>query len=101
MKQIIYNYLNYSLGPKVFLLSNEDQSWSNIYSTNKTRIISFRVTNDWEHIKIFRDDQLCKTVGSLFCIGFDEAAIIIKDWFGEIHNLKKVSDLRKLVPETV
>lgn len=100
MKKIIYNYLNKSLGPDVYLRSNEDHSWYNIYSTNKTRIMSFRVANNWESIKIFRDDQLCNTVGSLFSIKFDEAALFIKDWFGEIHHLKKVSDLKKLVRYT-
>ena len=46
MKQIIYRYLNESLGIEVYLKSNEDNSWYNIYSSNKIRIISFRIQNE-------------------------------------------------------
>ena len=99
MKQMIYNYLDKSLGNQVYLTHNEDRLFYNIYSHNKTLILTFRVKDNWENIKLFRSDQLCKTVSSLFCITTDEAAIYTKDWFGNRHNLKRVGDLRKFVPE--
>ena len=100
MKQIVFDYLNDSLGNKIYFKTNEDSSFYNIFSTNGTRIITFRTHSDWEYIKLFRCEQLTRTVSSLFSIDNDEAANLVKDWFGEIHNLKRVGDLRRLILQT-
>lgn len=97
MKKIVNDYLNDSLGTKIYFKTNEDSSFYNIFSTNGTRIITFRVQSNWEYIKLFRGEELTKTVSSLFSITNDESAQFIKDWFGEIHNLKRVGDLRRLI----
>jgi hypothetical protein len=101
MKQIVYKFLDEYVGDGIYLTHNEDRSFFNIYSTNKTQIITFRVADNWEHIKLFRSESLCKTLSRFFCISEDEAALFTKDWFGDRHNLKKVGDLRKFVPEMV
>ena len=99
MKQMVYKFLDQYVGLGIQLTHNEDRSFYNIFSNNKTRIISFRVADNWEHIKLFRSESLCKTLSSFFCISEDEAVMFTKDWFGDRHNLKKVSDLRKFVPQ--
>ena len=99
MKQLIYKFLDEYVGPGIQLTHNEDRTFYNIFSDNKTQIITFRMTNDWENIKLFRSDSLCKTLSRFFCISEDEAAMFTKDWFGDRHNLKKVGDLRKFVPQ--
>ena len=101
MTQIVYKFLDEYVGNGIYLTHNEDRSFYNIYSMNKTPIITFRVTDDWEHIKLFRSEPLCKTLSSFFCISEDDAAMFTKDWFGDRHNLKRVGDLRKFVPEMV
>jgi hypothetical protein len=100
MKKIVYDYLNDSLGTKIYFRANKDSSFYNIFSTNGTRIIAFGVQSDWEHIKLFRGEELTKTVSSLFSITNDESSKFVKDWFGEIHNLKRVGDLRRLITQT-
>jgi len=50
---------------------------------------------------LFRSESLSKTLSRFFCITEDEAAMFTKDWFGDRHNLKKVGDLKKFIPETV
>ena len=100
MKQIIYKFLDEYVGSGIYFTHNEDRSFYNIFSNNKTRIITFRISNNWEYIKLFRSESLCKTISSFFCIPEDEAAMFTKDWFGDRHNLKKVGDLRKFVSET-
>lgn len=99
MTQTVYKFLDEYVGTGIYLTHNEDRSFYNIFSNNKTRIITFRVADNWEHIKLFRSDSLCKTLSSFFCISEDEAAIFTKDWFGDRHNLKRVGDLRKFVPQ--
>lgn len=99
MTQIVYKFLDEYVGTGIYLTHNEDRSFYNIFSNNKTKIITFRVADNWEHIKLFRSEPLCKTLSNFFCISEDEAAIFTKDWFGDRHNLKRVGDLRKFVPQ--
>ena len=75
MKQIVYKFLDEYVGTGIYLTHNEDRSFYNIFSNNKTRIITFRVADNWEHIKLFRSESLCKTLSSFFCISEDEAAM--------------------------
>jgi hypothetical protein len=51
--------------------------------------------DDWEWVKLYRYEPLCRTVSGLFSVTEDEAAKYISNWFGEKHGLKKVEDLRK------
>ena len=99
MTQIVYKFLDEYVGDGIYLTHNEDRSFYNIFSSNKTPIITFRVADYWEHIKLFRSEPLCKTLSNFFCISEDEAALFTKDWFGDRHNLKRVGDLRKFVPQ--
>ena len=99
MTQIVYKFLDEYVGNGIYLTHNEDRSFYNIFSNNKTKIITFRVADNWEHIKLFRSEPLCKTLSNFFCISEDEAALFTKDWFGDRHNLKRVGDLRKFVPQ--
>ena len=98
---MVYKFLDEYVGNGIYLTHNEDRSFYNIFSNNKTKIITFRVADNWEHIKLFRSEPLCKTLSSFFCISEDEAASFTKDSFGDRHNLKRVGDLRKFVPEMV
>ena len=97
MKQIIYNFLDSSVGPGVRLAKSGN--YYNIYSNNWSLILSFRMRDDWEFVKIFRHQPLCCKISSLFSISEDEAAKHISDWFGERNGLKKVGDLKKFVPQ--
>jgi hypothetical protein len=97
MKRIIYNFLDSSVGPGVRLAKSGN--YYNIYSNNWSLILSFRMRDDWEFIKLYRYEPLCRTVSGLFSVTEDEAANYISNWFGDRHNLKKVSDLRKFVPQ--
>ena len=101
MTQIVYKFLDEYVGTGIYLTHNEDRSFYNIFSNNKTQIITFRVADNWEHVKLFRSEELTKTLSSFFCISEDNAAMFTKDWFGERHNLKKVSDVMKFIPELV
>lgn len=101
MKQEIYKFLDCYVGPGIHYTHNEDRSFFNIFSENKTRIITFRVHKSGEHVKLFRSEELTKTLASFFCISEDNAAMFTKDWFGERHNLKKVSDVMKFIPDFI
>ena len=98
MKQIIYNFLDSSVGSGVRMVK-KDNSY-NIYSNNQTLILSFIMRDNWEFVKLYRYEPLCRKVSSLFSISEGDAAKLISDWFGEKHGLKKVGDLRSFVPET-
>jgi hypothetical protein len=95
MKEIIYNFLEESIGPGVKLKCQHD--YYAVYSYNNTHIFSFRTKDDWEFIKLYRYPPLCRTIHLLFSVSEDEAAEIIKTWFGNKYKMKKVRDLRKFV----
>ena len=99
MKQMVYKFLDQYVGLGIQLTHNEDRSFYFIFSDNKIQIIKFKMINNWENVKLFRSESLCKTLSRFFCISEDEAAMFTKDWFGDRHNLKKVGDLRKFVPQ--
>jgi len=95
MKQIIYNFLEESVGPGVKLKCQHD--FYAVYSNNNTHIFSFRTKDNWEFIKLFRYEPLCRTISGLFSVSEDEAAKFISGWFGDKYKMKKVRDLRKFV----
>jgi len=97
MRQIVYKFLDKSIGPGVKLRNQHD--FYAVYSDNNTHIFSFKMKDDWEFIKLYRYEPLCRTVSGLFSVTEDEAAKYISNWFGEKHGLKKVGDLRKFEPE--
>jgi hypothetical protein len=89
--------LDSSVGPGVRLAKSGN--YYNIYSNNWSLILSFRMRDDWEWVKLYRYEPLCRTVSGLFSVTEDEAAKYISNWFGEKYGLKKVGDLRKFEPE--
>jgi hypothetical protein len=97
MRQIIYNFLDDSVGPGVKLRSQHD--FYAVYSDNNTHIFSFKMKDDWEFVKLYRYEPLCRKVSSLFSVTQDEAARFISNWFGDKYGLVKVGDLRKVVPQ--
>lgn len=99
MEQKIYKFLDLYVGPGVYSTHNQDRSFFNLFSDNKTPIITFRIDQSKEYIKLFRSESLCKTISSFFCISQDDAANYVKNWFGDRNNLKKVSDVMKFIPE--
>ena len=94
MRQIIYKFLEKSVGPGVKLRSQHD--FYGVYSDNNSHIFSFRMKDDWEWVKFYRFAPLCRKVSALFSITEDEAAKFISDWFGEKYGLKQVGDLKKI-----
>jgi hypothetical protein len=99
MKQIIHNFLDSSVGTGIKFGNQHD--FYAVYSDNNTHIFSFRMKDDWEFIKIYRYEPLCRTVSGLFSVTEDDAAKFISNWFGEKHGLKKVGDLRKFGPQMI
>ena len=53
--------------------------------------------DDWELVKLYRYEPLCRTVNALFSVTEDEAAKFISNWFGEKYGMNKVVDIKKFV----
>jgi hypothetical protein len=91
-KQLRFNPLNFN---------SEVATLYYIYSNNRTLILSFNVWGDGESIKIYRGNELCNMVSSFFSMDGNESMIYIREWFGNKHDIKKVSDLMKFIPPSV
>ena len=112
LKKVIYTFLDEYVGdgdkvkssvvpiydPFRFLTKNRGQELYSIYSNKGILILSFKVCKNGS-IVIFRGLQLCNTICRFFSLGDDEAMEYVKNWFADKHNMKKVSDLLKFIPE--
>jgi hypothetical protein len=112
MEELVYKFLDDYLGDDVFYkikpinyFIKEPYSVNRcnryyIYSKkNKSIILFFNHFHNSGNIKIFRDNVLTGTVSRFFDIGTESAQEIIKNWFGDKHNLEKVSDLLSFISE--
>lgn len=64
--------------------------------SNKGKSVLYIWVRD-ETYKLFRSYELCHMVSAFFGIGSEESMKLVKDWFGDKLNLKKVSDLLEII----
>ena len=101
MKKMIYKFLDEYLGDEVKGIKTTSTDTCDTYDIfskkNKTLILFFRVYHKDGGIFIFRGGKLTNTVSSYFNLEPKEVMPIIRDWFGDKHNIKKMGDLMRLV----
>lgn len=101
MKKMVYNFLDEYLGDEVTCKKSGSTDRYNTYyifsKKNKSLILFFRVHHKEGDIVIFRGDKLNDTVSSYFNGEPKEVMSIIRDWFGDKHDINKVKDLMKFV----
>ena len=102
MEEIVYKFLDDYLGDEVFYEKESVNRWNRYYiysKKNKVIILFFHRYGDNEHIKIYRGNSLTNTVSKFFDMDTESVTKIIRNWFGDKHNLKKVSDLLSFISE--
>ena len=101
MKKMVYKFLDEYLGKEVGCIELTPTKTYKTYcifsKRNKSKIMYFRVYSENGNIIIFRNIQLIATVSNFFSINSEDTTSILRDWFGDTHNLGKVSDLMKFV----
>jgi len=58
-------------------------------------------TTGVDNFKLFRNDKLCRTVGVTFGLDDHESMKVVRNWIGDILEIKKVSDLSSFIKEFV
>jgi hypothetical protein len=103
MEEIVYKFLDDYLGDEVFyekeLLRNEKERYYIYSKKNQALIIFFDCSNGGECIRIFRGNVLTNTISRFFDMCPYKVTEVIKNWFGDKHNLNKVSDLLSFISE--
>lgn len=94
MSRIINKFLDNHLGDEIVV--TKGRLFYNLCSKSGITILSFRIKDDGSFI-MFRDVKLCNTISTWFGLSDDDAMKKIRDWFGNKHNLKKISDLNKFI----
>lgn len=106
MENIIYNFLDNYFGDEVFCrnigLTRSIPEYM-IYSPKGGRILSFSIMGyleeqGGERISLHGNSKVTEIVGAFFSIDKKDASNYIRNWFGDKHNLKKVSDIKKFIP---
>ena len=101
MREMIYKFLDNYLGDEVFCVkgkpSEKYDTYGIISKKDKSVILSFNIIKSSGGIVIFRGGKLTNTVSSFFSMNPDDVSRIIRDWFGDKHNIKKMGDLMKFV----
>ena len=101
----IYDFLDRVVGREVnCTMINNGRSYV-IVSTKGYQILEFVIINKMPlekgRIAIFRSKTLTDMVSSFFGIHEQDAANIIKYWFGDVHKLEKVGDIVKFIPPNI
>ena len=102
MEKITYKFLDEYLGDEVYstkLLVKDSKydTYRLCSKKNNTLILFFKVHRKEGSIIIFRGQRLTDLVSSFFSMEEKDSTTIIKDWFGNKHNVNKVGDLMKFV----
>ncbi len=102
MEKTIYKFLDNYLGDEVTCINKSSMTGTyydySLYSKKgKSLIMSFRVCNREGHITMFRGQRITDTVSRFFSMDPNETSSIIRDWFGDKHDIKKVGDLMRFV----
>ena len=100
MKERIYKFLDFYVGKgaRVSPMYSEFRTFADRYevtSDNGTLILWFIVRN--EQVKIFKSEPLCTKIEGYFNAPKDDSWKYIRDWFGDRHNIQRISDLLKLI----
>ena len=100
MKETIYKFLDEYVGDGTrceLAIPSLGRTWTDhweVFSDNGTMILWFIVKRDM--IKVYRSESLCRKIEGYFGVENTESWKYIRDWFGEKHNIKVLSDLLKL-----
>ena len=112
LKKVIYKFLDGYVGdgikvkkgavrvhdPKTFLTIYG--GLYSIYSNKGVLILSFKICEN-DSIVTFRGLQLCNMICRFFSVGDDEAMRYVRNWFNDKHNINKISDLTKFIPDPI
>jgi hypothetical protein len=101
MRKMVYKFLDDYLGDEVTCIKTGSNNRCNSYDIfskkNKSLILFFKVYHKEGDIVIFRGGKLTNTVSSYFDLEPKSGMSIIRDWFGDKHDINKVKDLMKFV----
>jgi hypothetical protein len=113
MKKLLYKFLDEYVGngvravkehiifnPYTFMPDERVKRY-NLISDRNILILFFQVWDDENKIKIYRGNKLCDTLSGYFGISSDNSMNYVRDWFADKHDMKKVSDLLKFIPDPV
>jgi hypothetical protein len=101
MRKMVYKFLDEYLGDEVTCIKTGSTNRCNSYDIfskkNKSLILFFKVYHKEGDIVIFRGGKLTNTVSSYFDLEPKSGMSLIRDWFGDKHDINKVKDLMKFV----
>lgn len=103
---MMYKFLDKHVGDTFSVVNVGDKKRHSykIFSNRGVLVLHFIVsqlefTLEECRIILFRGDELCKTVSMVFDLTIDESMMVIRNWFGDKLNLKRVGDLILFIPE--
>jgi hypothetical protein len=103
---MMYKFLDKHVGDTFSVVNVGDKKRRSykIFSNKGVLVLHFIVSQlefalDECRIILFRGDELCKTVSMVFDLTIDESMVVIRNWFGDKLNLKRVGDLILFIPE--
>ena len=99
LKKVINKFLDGYVGDGIRVKYNPLHKIYNVYSDKGVLILSFKYNSYKDSIIIFRGLELCNMICRFFSVCDDDAMRYVRSWFGDKHNINKVSDLTKFILE--
>ena len=113
LKKVIYKFLDGYVGDGINVKNTSTpvydlykQTWKinkdtyGLYSNKGILILSFKVCKN-DSISIFRGLELCNMICRFFSVCDDDAMRYVREWFADKHNINKISDLTKFIPDPI
>jgi hypothetical protein len=100
LKNVINKFLDGYVGDGIRVKYNPLHKIYNVYSNKGVLILSFKICKN-DSIAIFRGLELCNMLCRFFSVCDDDAMRYVRSWFADKHNINKVSDLTKFIPNPV
>jgi len=101
LKKVIYKFLDGYVGDGIKIKYNPLHKVYSVYSDKGVLILLFKFNSYKDSITIFRGLELCNMVCRFFSVGDDEAMRYVRNWFADKHNINKISDLTKFIPDRI
>lgn len=99
MEKIVNKFLNGYIGDKIDcrLIHTSKGFWYHLRGKSGVKFYTIRISKKHGGYTVFKDQDLCNMVASIFDISTEDSGNLISKWFKETFNIVKFSDLSQFM----
>lgn len=101
-RKLVYDFLDNVVGNGVTCKKLTNRGRSGVYRIKSNKgytILDFMVSTDGNKVSLIAGNELYNMVSLFFSMEHKMCLNYIRDWFGDKHDLKKINDVKKFIPQ--